>query len=550
MTMNRTQVWTIGIAVFWLTSLVVSAEPPEKTMAQGQRLAQQGHWEQAIVCYRQVLAMTPEHPSALYYLGVALVKSGEIEEGFAALERAIALKPSGGWHLMVAQLSDEHERGDQAITHYEASLKYRQNATVCFKLADAYTDKKDFTKASHYRSQGIANETALIRKLNFKKIVTLGIKSRNELKQFLTHELDKEIPPEKAAVIDLTLRAFGFFKESLDIRAIMLKLLTEQVAGFYDPETKQLYLIGESSPNTESFNLANAQERMTIAHEMTHALQDQYFDLLALEKRVKNNDDRSLAYQALVEGDATLTMFDYQLKPKYYTSAHAPLLRIIFALEQLLTPFVGGEALATVPAVIRENLIFPYVEGLFFCLALRGETADNAKINKAFRHLPTSTEQILHPEKYLAGEQPQELVLADLSGILGSEWKQAENNVMGEFFIRMLFSEFQSPVASKIAAGWGGDRYAILQDAAGRYVLVWLTAWDTESDAQEFFTGYEQVLQKKFSTASLEKQERQITLTQNGEACRMVLDKTTVVIVERVPTTKLETLWSKVRNAK
>lgn len=551
MTLRPQKIWFLAVLLA-LCSLSTAQQSFDRIVQQAQQAYQQGNYERATRLYEQALQHKPDYAPAWFYLGMALVKSGKSEDGFAKMEKAVALKPAFNWHFAIGELARKEGETEIAIRHYEACLKFRQDDAVCDNLAALYQQSGNVAKAAYYRSQGVIKEIPKVRRLAFKKQVEIGAKSREELKKFLIHSIDEELPVEKAAAIEAALRVFGFVSGPTDLRQLYIKLLTEQVAGFYDTETKQMYVIDENKEPDFLEQLFggkqdDSQDRMVMAHEMTHALQDQHFDLEALEKLVKSNDDRTLAMQSLIEGDATLAMLDYQIAPACYTSEHSGVLRMLFSLEKLLVPFLGGKELASVPSLIRESLLFPYVEGLFFCLALRGKDSGYKAIDAAYRKLPASSEQILHPEKYTGNDQPWDFLLSDLSTTLGSDWKQMENNVMGELCIRVLLQEYKIVPADKIAAGWGGDRYSVLKYGENdNLALVWLTTWDTQRDADEFFAAYQKILSHKHDGKSPQVDGHLLTWEKDGLSSRLGIDNRLVYVLEKIPAGRLDEMWQKV----
>ncbi len=242
-----------------------------------------------------------------------------------------------------------------------------------------------------------------------------------------------------------------------------------------------------------------------MAHELTHALQDQHFNLLRFEHWPKGDSDAELAAHALIEGDATLAMALYV--------ANNPLRALAF-LKSLGSTGLPSEELDKAPRALRETLLFPYQDGQKWVSGLYRQGGWD-RVSKAFTELPQSTEQILHPEKYFAHEPPVRVTLPDIAPVLdrrsSSEirgrrsevsqdlptarspaWKRLDSDVDGEWGFYLILDQFlKSPAESRrAAAGWGGDRFALYEGPRGEAMLVSLSVWDTESDAHEFFDAY------------------------------------------------------------
>jgi hypothetical protein len=249
----------------------------------------------------------------------------------------------------------------------------------------------------------------------------------------------------------------------------------------YDRDTRRMYVIGEANPTDPA-------TRVTFAHEFTHALQDQHFDLNKVDPAPSDDDDRSAAVQALIEGDATLTMAVYA---RQELTARE---RSVYAREQ-----GDGANFKDAPLAVREQLLFPYEEGLDFAIALQKQ-GGNAALDAAFADPPTSTEQIIHPDKYLAHEAPVAVSLPDVAAALGDGWQQTEANTLGELDLREMVEQFTDrKTADRAAAGWGGARYALLEKGPAAAIAI-RTTWDTAPDAQEFFDAYKRAMGNRYGT--------------------------------------------------
>jgi hypothetical protein len=320
----------------------------------------------------------------------------------------------------------------------------------------------------------IAWEVEKFRGLDSTAEIPRTLMTRKELTDYLTQEFDEEYPPEEVAADVRVLATFDFVSEDIDLHQVLLDLYASQVLGMYDDETDTFFVVSEGE-----FSFL---DEMTFAHEYVHGLQDQNFDLEAFIDEDTLNDDEVLARMALVEGDATLAMSEYMMRHMGELDA-----------EDLASLEEGGdagsdEALAAAPAIIRETMLFPYVAGLDFVAIL--QAAGWREVNAAFQDPPRSTEQILHPEKYLRGEAPVVVSLPPLTDTLGAGWSLVDVETLGEFQTQLyLAQEVDETMAAEAADGWGGDRYAVYGEGDAE-VLVFATAWDSEVDRDEFVSAY------------------------------------------------------------
>jgi len=313
-----------------------------------------------------------------------------------------------------------------------------------------------------------------IRGLQARQSVTPTFLSTGELRQRLEEDLAEDYPPEEARKDALTLSAFDFLEADFDLYSFLLDLLSEQIAGFYDSESDEFVIIG-----ADDFGVL---EQLTHAHEYVHALQDQHYDLDVLDDE-QLSDDASLAMTAFVEGDATLVQMLYMTSGAISRQDLVDLLGEAVAID---TP-----VLESAPPFLANELTFPYTTGLEFVQKLYGE-GGFAAVEQAWAEPPQSTEQIIHPERYLADDEPQLVFLDPLTDTLGIGWSLLDEDVLGEFYLREYLSQRLERSAVDVAAtGWGGDRYAVYWHEDNEEIaLVFRLGWDSKADAREFLDAY------------------------------------------------------------
>jgi hypothetical protein len=288
-------------------------------------------------------------------------------------------------------------------------------------------------------------------------------------------DLDRSYPRSRRLADEEVLKLLRLVDSRVDLRAASASVFGEQVAGYYDPRSRRLRVVSGASTSGRVLN------EIVLAHELTHALEDQRLGLD--QERLASNDDRALAYLSLVEGSATDVMYDYG--------------RRHFSGEELLGGVLASAFQGTggLPPFVTAQLVFPYQRGLEFVQRLVQVGGGRwTLVDAAHRsHPPVSTEQILHPDKYLRFEAPERVRL-DAGSVLGDGWRRAAAGVMGEWETGQLLAAGGGGAADA-AAGWGGDRYELWQRPAAedcgppcpkRDALVVRWRWDTPKDQREF----------------------------------------------------------------
>lgn len=343
----------------------------------------------------------------------------------------------------------------------------------------------------------ISSEMAAIRGLELLEPLDISTQNRAELRDWLVETIEKEYPEEDQARDEAVMVLFGLIEPGTDLGDLNIDLLGEQIAGFYDSETNEMVVVTSGNSN----GTMSASDEVTFAHETVHALQDQHFDLLALhDETVVESDDEYLAVGALVEGDATIGQVQYMAEHP------SLLLKLQQELDDLDSTILDGA-----PPFIVATLLFPYDEGARFVTALYDEGGWDL-VNEAYVNVPQSTEQILHPEKYLEGEAPVEVGVNDPLPVLGPEWEILEVNTFGEYMTGLFLDtgEVRPSAAIDAAEGWGGDEY-VVASMEDEIALVWSTVWDTEEDAEEFFTILSTHETKRYDADPVESTEGQLT---------------------------------------
>lgn len=329
------------------------------------------------------------------------------------------------------------------------------------------------------RIQGQVSE---IRGLEMNSTLDRAMMTTDELEDVVTNDFFKDVTPEDIQNEVHEKSVIGLLPEDFDLLQFYKDLYSEQIAGYYDNETKEMYVITD-----EGFN---GTSRDTYAHEYTHVLQDQNYDLTY---GLKINDEYCeaepeycAAVTALVEGDAYMTEQYWLLRD----SSDQDKTDISEFQSSFKMPVYDSA-----PAYMKEDFLFPYLQGFYFVQALYKDNKWKS-IDEAYQNPPVSTEQILHPEKY-PDDVPSTVETPDLLPLLGEGWTEIDRNVMGEWYSYLILAfgfepdtRLDEESAKTATAGWGGDQYVYYQNSStSNYVFYWNSTWESVTDAEEFFSS-------------------------------------------------------------
>ena len=363
-----------------------------------------------------------------------------------------------------------------------------------------------------------------IRGLKQKKKVPCYVRDKDKVKQYLLDTIEEKMPVEKLKNEGTLYKALGFLPNNFDYKNGIVELYLSQLGGYYDPED-DYFVMAAWMP---------AVLQTTIAvHELTHALQDQEFDLAVLIDPLKGTSDQLMARSALVEGDATAVMFDYSRNVM-----GQPGLAAQDNVDSIIMQNVAGAAfmtgMNTTPSSLQYMLLFPYTSGLRFAHHLL-KKGGYKEIDKAFRELPGTTEEVLHPEKYYSTAKDYVLITDEEVLKNYPNTKIVYKDTFGEFSVSALLSTFTKDhlKAAKAAAGWGGDLAAILSEENGKSFVVWDTRWDSNKDAEEFFTAYTDALSVHLKDWNHKKQTRSQTFSKDGNITTLSLSENKVSLKVR-----------------
>lgn len=356
------------------------------------------------------------------------------------------------------------------------------------KMPNIFFENKNQSNNKIYKSiEKIFIGIKDIRSLPLKTSVKVGIKSTKQVNDFLKDSIKKEYPDSEIKKDYLLLKKLGLIKKEVDLKKIFLDLYTQQIAGFYDEKTKAFYVVNNGKEMSE------LESSIVISHELVHALQDQSFGIKNIIKNDKNGDTL-LARTALIEGEATFASTQYIIESLGLNS------KLVNNIGDIMKKAMSPSTIkniANVPGFLLEQMFFPYVEGTKFTETVYKNKGSWGKFNSVYKNMPISTEQIMHPEKYLKYEAPI-IVTLDKDFIKDKSWKLLDSDTFGEFSLLNYFLEYNSEKSSKKASeGWGGDVYGLFSKSDDEVVFIYKSVWDTPNDAQEFFETIKKTMKKR-----------------------------------------------------
>lgn len=324
-----------------------------------------------------------------------------------------------------------------------------------------------------------------------------SVRSREEIRQFLVQQMREEKDDVKRYADQKALEALGLIPKGYPLDQKLIALLTEQIAGLYDPKQREFFIADWTQPT---------EQRLIMAHELTHALQDQYFHVQKWEDEVKANDDAQLARESVLEGSAMVAMIDYLLRGTGKSSRDIQ----DFDPSLLVGDVNDSPELAQAPMLIQDEIVFPYIPGAAFVQRALRKWNGWPDLRRLFENPPASTQQILHPDLYFRGVMPAQVDLAPLTNVVPRGWKKLDENVMGEFAVKEILKQFLGKdQADAIAPSWAGDRYAIYQRESGMQILLLMRLKFTDqAAATRFFGAYRNLLEKKDEMRTAESQRQ------------------------------------------
>jgi hypothetical protein len=336
--------------------------------------------------------------------------------------------------------------------------------------------------------------------LRIKHDVKRQLADREQVQKFIEARLADDEDTQRLRRSEVVLKKLGLLPRDFDLQTFLVALLREQVAGYYDTKTKTVYLLDWLPP---------ASQLSVMAHELTHALQDQNFGLEKWTEKGTSEktpteeargDEEIGARHAVVEGQAMAVMIDYLLAPTGGSVANSP--AITQAIQQGMMESDDSPVFARAPLFLKRVLLFPYRDGLNFERELLVKGGKDKAFAGVFKAPPQNTRQVMEPATYIAGEILPQMPVPDIAKLLGKDWEKYDVGSIGEFDVSVMAEIYSgADAAKKISPQWrGGWYYAAKHKNGGELALVLATKWADEPSARQFWTLYNESVPKRYTT--------------------------------------------------
>jgi hypothetical protein len=372
---------------------------------------------------------------------------------------------------------------------------------------------KDQAKELFRSVDEILNFASNDTKLPIEHTVKRKLISRDEVNHYLREKFDEDEGAKRMERSEIVLKKFGLLDRDFHLRPFLLSLLTEQIAGFYDNKTKTVNLLDWIQPD---------EQKPVLAHELTHALQDQKVGLTKWSSISLNGpshnvqednhhlqvDEADTARSAVAEGQAMAVFVDYTLRPSGKTLADAP--DLADHLKEQVADTSGSPVMARAPLLLQESLLFPYSDGLSFEQAILVKAGKEAAFAGVLANPPSSSFEIMHPEAFMAHAPVPVVRLPDIHPLLDPEYTPYDVGVMGELDVRILIELFGGhEMADALAPAWNGGVYYAAQrksavtpaekESTASLGLIYYSRWKNRDSARSFMHTYASQIPRKYS---------------------------------------------------
>lgn len=397
-------------------------------------------------------------------------------------------------------------------------VRAEQTTTPPGVQAPAHTDTqapmtKDQAKELFRSVDEILNFVSADTKLPIQHSVKRKLISRDEVNRYLRQKFDEDESVRRMERSEVVLKKFGLLDRDFHLRPFLVSLLTEQIAGFYDNKTKTVNLLDWIQPD---------EQKPVLAHELTHALQDQKVGLTKwsdvglneISRNVQDDnhhlqlDEVDTARDAVAEGQAMAVFVDYTLRPSGKTLADSP--ELASRLKDQVADTSGSPIMARAPLMLQQSLLFPYSEGLNFEQAILVKGGKEAAFAGVLANPPSSSFEIMNPEAYMAHTPVPVLRMPDIHPLLDAEYNPYDIGVMGELDVRILTELFGGrEISAALAPAWAGGLYYAAQrksavtaaerESTASISLLYYSRWKNVDSARSFMRVYANQIPRKYS---------------------------------------------------
>jgi hypothetical protein len=384
--------------------------------------------------------------------------------------------------------------------------------------------------------QFVSKDTGLL----IKEPIKRRLVTREEVGSFLEKRMKEDKDAEKLEKSETSLKKFRLLPKDFNLRSFMLTLMKEQVAGYYDPKTKTVNLLDWVDPE---------EQKPVMAHELTHALQDQNFGMekwMEAGGKPKNiqeeieQDERRGAREAVIEGQGMIVLIDYMLRPYKIRVTEAPqFVGMMRAGMGSGADVSGSPVFSNAPLFLRDSLMFPYSTGMDFILQVELKHGTEAGFAGLLQNPPTTTRNIMEPQTYISGETVPNVKVADLDKVLGKSWQRWDYGFMGEYDVELMFKQWlNAATADAISPSWRGGYYLSYKKPRttpgpdgkldeANMALVYVSTWASPEAAKLFVDDYAKALGKRYSKVTVTK-----TMAEDGSG-EWMTEEGPVVIDQR-----------------
>jgi len=386
--------------------------------------------------------------------------------------------------------------------------KLRKDTTNEVKMTDGDT-KKLFESVDKIFAFA-AEDTGMPKRA----VVKRQLVGKADVEKYAAGRLAKEEFTQRFAQAELSMKKLGFLPREFNLKEFLVRSTGQEVAGYYDEETKTISLL--------NWVPLDRQEPI-LAHELTHALQDQNYDLarwMKAGKKAEENgatEDAAVARKAVVEGQAMVVYVDYALKPTGRTLEDTP--GLIYQMEEpVVKAVIDSQLMHDAPMIMREMGFFSYQEGLIFEGELLHKGGKKMAFAGVFAHPPKNSHQVLQPETYIQGEKLPPVLIPDMQAVLGNQYEVFDSGGIGELDVRALLKQYgERKTAGDLSSAWQGGAYvtyrrkdkpvAEVSASTADLALLYVSRWKTAQAAERFAHFYAEAVSQRYHSATAQQVE-------------------------------------------